>query len=56
MYPAEADDSEALIALADRLMYIGKKSGRNRLVTAKEMAPQQPSAKPCHPIRKTAWR
>ena len=48
MYPAEADDSEALIALADRLMYIGKKSGRNRLVTAKEMTPQQPSARPCH--------
>ncbi|MER9300106.1 sensor domain-containing diguanylate cyclase [Mesorhizobium sp. M0621] len=54
MYPAEAADSEALIALADRLMYIGKKSGRNRLVTAREMAPQQPSSGPRHPIRKTA--
>lgn len=54
MYPAEAADSEALIALADRLMYIGKKSGRNRLVTAEEMAPRQPSSRPRHPIRKTA--
>jgi len=33
-------------------MYIGKKSGRNRLVTASEMTPQQPSSRPR--IRKTA--
>ena len=52
MYPAEAADSEALITLADRLMYIGKKSGRNRLVTADEMPPQQPGAAPS--FRKTA--
>ncbi|MFD2056228.1 sensor domain-containing diguanylate cyclase [Mesorhizobium calcicola] len=53
MYPAEATDSEALVALADRLMYIGKKSGRNRLVTAREMAPQQLSSRPRHSIHKT---
>ncbi|ESY40693.1 hypothetical protein X747_18995 [Mesorhizobium sp. LNJC384A00] len=39
IYPAEASDSEALITLADRLMYIGKKSGRNRLVTAGALEP-----------------
>ncbi|MGX5848584.1 diguanylate cyclase domain-containing protein [Mesorhizobium sp. PL10] len=38
MYPAEAGDCDALVALADRLMYVGKKSGRNRLVMAEEMA------------------
>ncbi|TGQ65618.1 diguanylate cyclase [Mesorhizobium sp. M00.F.Ca.ET.186.01.1.1] len=55
MYPAEATDSEALIALADRLMYVGKKSGRNRLVTVKEMVlQQQPSTGPDQSIRKTA--
>ncbi|WP_095082719.1 sensor domain-containing diguanylate cyclase [Mesorhizobium sophorae] len=42
MYPAEAAGSEALIALADRLMYIGKKGGRDRLVTADALEPQQP--------------
>lgn len=52
MYPAEAADSEALITLADRL--IGKKSGRNRLVTADEMPPQQPSSGADRSFRKTA--
>lgn len=33
IYPTEAADADALVALADRLMYIGKKSGRDRLVT-----------------------
>ncbi|MER8466883.1 sensor domain-containing diguanylate cyclase [Mesorhizobium sp. M1396] len=55
MYPLDAADSDALVALADRLMYIGKKSGRNRLVTAGELtAEQQPSSGSRHPIRKTA--
>ena len=33
VYPAAATDSQELLALADRLMYIGKKDGRNRIVT-----------------------
>ena len=33
IYPTEAADPDALVALADRLMYIGKKNGRDRLVT-----------------------
>ena len=33
VYPTEAADPDALVALADRLMYIGKKNGRDRLVT-----------------------
>ena len=37
LYPADAPDPAGLLALADRLMYVGKKSGRNRLVTAKEL-------------------
>ncbi|MER8612215.1 GGDEF domain-containing protein [Mesorhizobium sp. M0435] len=41
MYPAEAADAETLMALADRLMYIGKKSGRNRLVTADALEPPE---------------
>ncbi|MBA3448689.1 MAG: sensor domain-containing diguanylate cyclase [Pseudaminobacter sp.] len=35
--PADAGDSEGLLALADRLMYLGKKSGRQRLVTIDEL-------------------
>jgi hypothetical protein len=33
------------MAVADRLMYIGKKSGRSRMVTADELGPeaQQPA-------------
>ena len=37
MYPADASDPKGLLALADRLMYVGKKSGRNRLVTVNEL-------------------
>ena len=37
VYPAEATDSPELLALADRLMYTGKKSGRSRIVTAREL-------------------
>jgi diguanylate cyclase (GGDEF)-like protein/PAS domain S-box-containing protein len=37
LYPADAPDPAGLLALADRLMYVGKKSGRNRLVTANEL-------------------
>jgi hypothetical protein len=33
----DADEPRGLLALADRLMYIGKKSGRNRLVTVDEL-------------------
>ena len=37
LYPADAADPKGLLALADRLMYLGKKSGRNRLVTVNEL-------------------
>lgn len=36
--PADATDTEGLMALADRLMLVGKKSGRNRVVTVNELA------------------
>ena len=35
--PIDATDPKGLLALADRLMYVGKKSGRNRLVTVNEL-------------------
>lgn len=38
MYPADASDPKGLLALADRLMYVGKKGGRNRLMTVNELA------------------
>ena len=37
LYPDDADDPKGLLALSDRLMYVGKKSGRNRLVTVNEL-------------------
>jgi diguanylate cyclase (GGDEF)-like protein len=37
LYPVDATDQGGLLALADRLMYAGKKSGRNRLVTVNEL-------------------
>jgi PleD family two-component response regulator len=37
MYPADASDPKGLLALADRLMYVGKKGGRNRLMTVNEL-------------------
>lgn len=37
LYPTDADDPKGLLALADRLMYVGKKGGRNRLVTVNEL-------------------
>ena len=37
LYPIDATDPKGLLALADRLMYVGKKSGRNRLVTVNEL-------------------
>jgi diguanylate cyclase (GGDEF)-like protein len=42
--PADATDAHGLMALADRLMYVGKKSGRNRVVTISELGgeAQQP--------------
>ena len=36
--PEDATDAHGLMALADRLMYVGKKSGRNRIVTINELA------------------
>ena len=33
VYPAAATNSQELLDMADRLMYIGKKDGRNRIVT-----------------------
>jgi diguanylate cyclase (GGDEF)-like protein len=35
--PTDATDAHGLMALADRLMYVGKKSGRNRVVTVSEL-------------------
>jgi len=32
--PGDATDAEGLMALADRLLYVGKKDGRNQVVTA----------------------
>lgn len=37
VYPAEASGSPELMALADRLMYAGKKNGRSRIVTFDEL-------------------
>jgi diguanylate cyclase (GGDEF)-like protein len=44
-YPANATNSDGLMAVADRLMYIGKKGGRSRMVTADdpELEAQQPA-------------
>ena len=35
--PTDAADSQGLMTVADRLMYIGKKRGRNRVVTVDEL-------------------
>ena len=37
VYPEDAVDSDRLMAVADRLMYVGKKNGRNRMVMADEL-------------------
>jgi diguanylate cyclase (GGDEF)-like protein/PAS domain S-box-containing protein len=37
--PGDATDAEGLMALADRLLYVGKKDGRNQVVTADQRAP-----------------
>ena len=37
--PGDAIDAEGLMALADRLLYVGKKDGRNQVVTADQLAP-----------------
>ncbi|BCG91309.1 sensor domain-containing diguanylate cyclase [Mesorhizobium sp. 131-2-1] len=44
IYPTEAADPDALVALADRLMYVGKKEGRGRLVTSDQLVLQQSEA------------
>ncbi|MDX8536759.1 sensor domain-containing diguanylate cyclase [Mesorhizobium abyssinicae] len=44
IYPTEAADPDALVALADRLMYVGKKEGRGRLVTSDQLALEQSGA------------
>ena len=38
--PKDARDAQELIAVADRLMYVGKKNGRHRLVTAADLDTQ----------------
>lgn len=38
--PADATDTEGLMTLADRLMYVGKKSGRNQAVTVDDLGPE----------------
>ena len=38
--PADATDTEGLMTLADRLMYVGKKSGRNQVVTIDDLGPE----------------
>jgi len=45
IYPTEAADADALVALADRLMYVGKKSGRNRLVTVDQLQERSEASK-----------
>ena len=44
-YPTNATNSDGLMAVADRLLYIGKNAGRNRMVTADELEleAQQPA-------------
>jgi GGDEF domain-containing protein len=37
VFPADATDSQGLMTLADQLMYRGKRSGRDRFVTATEL-------------------
>ncbi|RWC90180.1 MAG: diguanylate cyclase [Mesorhizobium sp.] len=44
IYPTEAADPDALVALADRLMYVGKKEGRGRLVTSDQLALERSGA------------
>ena len=40
VYPEDAANSDRLMAVADRLMYVGKKNGRNRMVMADELDPE----------------
>ena len=38
--PADASDAESLITRADQLLYVGKKHGRNRVITPNDAEPQ----------------
>jgi diguanylate cyclase (GGDEF)-like protein len=42
LFPQDAVDSEGLLHAADQVMYVGKRRGRNRVVTTDELNPQLP--------------
>lgn len=42
LYPQDAVDSEGLLHAADQVMYIGKRRGRNRVVTTDELKAELP--------------
>jgi diguanylate cyclase (GGDEF)-like protein len=42
LYPQDAVDSEGLLHAADQVMYIGKRRGRNRVVTTDELKTELP--------------
>jgi diguanylate cyclase (GGDEF)-like protein/PAS domain S-box-containing protein len=44
--PADATDAETLMALADQLMYVGKKAGRNRVVTIDDLPSETKHSRP----------
>jgi diguanylate cyclase (GGDEF)-like protein len=42
LYPQDAVDAEALLHAADQVMYVGKRRGRNRVVTTDELKTELP--------------